>query len=390
MDIWYDDTVRRLNADGRGKHLGAFSTTDKILTIMSSGLYMLNGFDLTTHFDEDMIQIMKYDEDSLWTAIYLDGELDKYYIKRFRIEISDKKVNFLSEHPKSKLHTITDELFPRFNLKLLPDAKGKKREDEMVEAEGFIDEKSVKAKGKRISNFDVKSIVMLEPLPLEEDDDVDIEENEIDTNDGFTEEELNARNTVVKAVVVEDIEDELDEENYAEEEEFFDKPTHKNVKVSKTNLIQKVEIIEEEVIGFEDVETEDSVELENEVERSNPESEVEVIETIIKPKTVIKAHSKLEKSKSSEEKFKDVFIEKNTYKPENQVVEKKLEAIEIEQLPLDKIEQLPLDIMEEKVQEEKKAKEKAPAKAKAKKTDTKIIRTSLDSDEPLQFELSFD
>jgi len=166
-DIWYDDTVRRLNGQERGRHLGAFGAEDKILTIMQSGHYRLNGFGLSTHFDEDMIRIEKFDTERVWTAVYYDGDSKYYYIKRFKFDATERKTLFITEHAKSKLISITEDFLPRIELIFDPKKAPKNKEAELVEAESFIDEKSVKAKGKRLSNYALKKINMLEPAPYE-------------------------------------------------------------------------------------------------------------------------------------------------------------------------------------------------------------------------------
>jgi topoisomerase-4 subunit A len=52
--IWFDDTVRRLNADGRGTLLGSFKGDDKILTINQNGEATLVTFDLLNRFDDEI------------------------------------------------------------------------------------------------------------------------------------------------------------------------------------------------------------------------------------------------------------------------------------------------------------------------------------------------
>ena len=91
-DIWFDDTVRRLNADKRGQYLGAFEGDDKILQIFSNGEFKISGFDLNTHFDDDMVDIRKFDLDEIFSVIYIEGETQKMYLKRFTIE-ADTKLN---------------------------------------------------------------------------------------------------------------------------------------------------------------------------------------------------------------------------------------------------------------------------------------------------------
>ncbi len=173
-DIWYDDTVRRLNSQERGRHLGAFAAEDKILTIMQSGHYRLSGYDLSTHFDEDMIRAEKFEPNRVWTAVYFDGDSKFYYIKRFKFDSSERKNLFISDHSKSKLISITEDYLPRIEL-IFDSKKGaKSRKPEIVEAETFIDEKSVKAKGKRLSSFALKKINMLEAAPYDEEIEEDV------------------------------------------------------------------------------------------------------------------------------------------------------------------------------------------------------------------------
>ncbi|MCS5662675.1 MAG: DNA gyrase/topoisomerase IV subunit A, partial [Flavobacteriales bacterium] len=95
--IWFDDTVQRLNIDGRGELLGEFAGDDKILVVSQSGEYQLLGFDLSTHFPEDMVVLEKFDPKKPVSAIYWDGSKSKYYVKRFLVEASDKKVSFISD-----------------------------------------------------------------------------------------------------------------------------------------------------------------------------------------------------------------------------------------------------------------------------------------------------
>lgn len=167
-DIWYDDIVKRLNTDERGKYLGAFKGDDKILTIMKSGTYKLISFDLTTHFDEDLIIIEKFDARTIFSVIYFEGDVEKTYLKRFQIEQGSngqKKVDFIGEHPKSKLIDISLDYLPILSIDFDAKANMKELESEKVNVEEFIGVKSYKAKGKRLSNFAIKKLKWLEPLP---------------------------------------------------------------------------------------------------------------------------------------------------------------------------------------------------------------------------------
>jgi len=167
MDIWYDESVKRLNAEGRGRHLGAFMGDDKILTIMQSGEYRLTGFDLTTHFDDDLIEIRKFDPSNIVSAVYLEGSLNLWYLKRFQVEATDKKTLFVGESAGSRLITLSMDERPLLQVVFDEKKNGKTIAVDVVNAEEFIGVKSYKAKGKRLSTWDIKEVNWLKPLPVE-------------------------------------------------------------------------------------------------------------------------------------------------------------------------------------------------------------------------------
>lgn len=170
IDIYFDDTVQRLNSDKRGTFLGSFGPTDRILTITQSGHYKLTGFDLSTHFDEDMVLIEKFNQNKAVSAIYLDGESKTYFVKRFMIEPTDKKVLFISEAPGSRIEIVTTETTPVVDVKFSK-VKDKEVPDERIDLTQFIEIKGLKAKGNKLSYAKVKEINLLPPVevPIEED-----------------------------------------------------------------------------------------------------------------------------------------------------------------------------------------------------------------------------
>ncbi|MDR0437571.1 MAG: DNA gyrase/topoisomerase IV subunit A, partial [Bacteroidales bacterium] len=169
--LWFDESIKRLNADERGQYLGEFKAQDKILELTQDGYYRLVNFDLGTHFDEDLIHIEKLNPKKPITAVYFDGEIQRFYLKRFMVEETDKKTLFIDEHPESYLLTISADWRPMLELEF--DKKANKRdiEDEIVDCTEFISEKSHKAKGKRLSNYVIKSVNWLEPQPHENETD---------------------------------------------------------------------------------------------------------------------------------------------------------------------------------------------------------------------------
>lgn len=164
-DIWYDDSIRRLNTEGRGRLLGAFLADDKILTLMQSGHYRLFNFDLSNHFDEDLLLIEKFVPEKPLTAVYYNGEKKFYYLKRFQVEITDKKTEFIGDEPDSKLVLISADWLPRVQVVFDEKLNNRAIDDEEIEAAQFIEVKSHKAKGKRITTHAVKKIKLLEPIP---------------------------------------------------------------------------------------------------------------------------------------------------------------------------------------------------------------------------------
>ena len=165
-ELWYDESVQRLNAEERGIHLGAFEGDDKIMTVQRSGTIKLFNFDLSTHFDEDMMLIMKHDPRRIVSLIYFDGNTQTNYLKRFNVEAGEKVINILNEHKESRLVEISLDWLPRLELSF-EEKKGKKRDNVTIEVDSFIALKSYKAKGKRLSDHPVTSMVWLEPMPYE-------------------------------------------------------------------------------------------------------------------------------------------------------------------------------------------------------------------------------
>ena len=169
-DIWYDDTVNRLNTEERGKYLGAFIGDDKILTVYQSGEFKVVNYDISNHFDENLILIEKYDPERIFSVIYYDGKLKQKYIKRFHPEITNKKSLFIPESKDSKILNFCIDHFPVIKV-IFDESTNKKVLEETINIHEFIGIKSYKAKGKRISTFEIKSIKMLKPLPYEENED---------------------------------------------------------------------------------------------------------------------------------------------------------------------------------------------------------------------------
>ena len=164
--IWFDDAVFRLNVDARGTLLGEFSSDDKILVITKNGFFRITGFDLSNHFEENILIIERYRPGKVYSAIYWDAEQKFYYVKRFTIEESEKPQCFINEDTESKLISLTEVEYPRFEIHF--GGQHKARGSEIIEVAEFIGVKSYKAKGKRITSYSVDNIKEIEPVVKKE------------------------------------------------------------------------------------------------------------------------------------------------------------------------------------------------------------------------------
>ncbi|WP_411767683.1 DNA gyrase/topoisomerase IV subunit A [Winogradskyella sp. A3E31] len=165
--IWFDDTVQRLNVDGRGELIGEFRGEDRLLIINQSGIVKTITPELTTHFSRDMIVLEKWIPKKPISAIYFDGEKERYYVKRFLIENEGKEELFISDHPNSQLEVISTDWKPMAEVEFTKE-RGKDRKPNMeVNLEEFIAVKGITALGNQLTKEKVNQINVLDPLPYE-------------------------------------------------------------------------------------------------------------------------------------------------------------------------------------------------------------------------------
>ncbi|KOS05094.1 DNA topoisomerase IV [Flavobacterium akiainvivens] len=165
--IWFDDTVHRLNVDGRGELLGEFRPNDRLLIINQNGRVKTIVPELTTHFDEGMIVLEKWKPTKPISAIYYDGEKERYFIKRFVVESENKEETFITDHEKSQLEIVSTDYRPVAEV-IFAKVKGVQKETITVDLESFIAVKGIKALGNQLTADKVKQISLLESLPYEE------------------------------------------------------------------------------------------------------------------------------------------------------------------------------------------------------------------------------
>ena len=209
-EIWYDDSVKRLNVAKHGVLLGEFSGDDKIIQIYSNGEFRLSSFDLSTHFDDDMSMIMKFDNETIFTVIYKDGETGFLYIKRFMIDsdtVTNKRISFVGENENTQYIAVNMDVCPRLLLRFNDSPSGKQYENEIVAVDEYIGVKSYKAKGKRLSSKDVRDFEFVEPAEPPVKEDIEQESTENDADDNVINEsdntvEQNAENEVLDDDIV--------------------------------------------------------------------------------------------------------------------------------------------------------------------------------------------
>src|SRR6218665_564206 len=164
--IWFDDTVQKLNTDARGELLGEFRPSDKILVISSAGKLKVIIPELSTHFDEDMVVLEKWIPNKPISAIYYDGEKERYYLKRFLVETENKEKIFISEHANSQLEIVSTDYRPVAEL-VFTKVKGIQKENQVIDVEAFISVKGFKALGNQLTTDKLKQVNLLEPLVYE-------------------------------------------------------------------------------------------------------------------------------------------------------------------------------------------------------------------------------
>ncbi len=157
--LWYNEVVNRLNDEERGRLLGSFKGDDKVLAVYKSGIYKLYEPQVTIHFEDDVLLVEKFNPQQVASVIYFDGEKKQYQVKRFELEVNDKRNVFISEHPDSKMEFFSFGYKPVVSVVI--NKKGKAQEPETIDITEFIAVKGMKAVGNRLTSDGVDSITMI-------------------------------------------------------------------------------------------------------------------------------------------------------------------------------------------------------------------------------------
>lgn len=168
-EVWFDPDVLRLNYDGRGRSLGEFNSPDLVLVILDSGEYYTTSFDVANHYEDNILRIEKFDSSKEWTAVLYDADQKHDYIKRFTLESTVKRQSIIGANNRSRLLLLSDNSYPRFEVRF--GGNDNFRDPLIIDAEEFIAVKSFRAKGRRVSNYEIDTIVEIEPRQVEERED---------------------------------------------------------------------------------------------------------------------------------------------------------------------------------------------------------------------------
>ena len=177
--IWFDDTIQRLNVDGRGDLIGEFRGEDRLLVITQSGLIKTIVPEITTHFSDDMIVLEKWIPSKPISAIYYDGAKEKYFVKRFLIENESKEEVFISANASSALEIVSTDWRPMAELTFAKDRGKDRKPNQKINIAQFIDVKGISAQGNQLSRQKVNQIDLLEPLPFQAPEAIPADELEV-------------------------------------------------------------------------------------------------------------------------------------------------------------------------------------------------------------------
>jgi topoisomerase-4 subunit A len=182
-EIWYDDAVKRLNVEGRGRLLGEFLGEDKLMVITKRGTIKLINFELGTHFDDEMFILQKWDKNLPITAIYYEGEKKRYFMKRFEFDRFDKEESFISDSKGSFLLRIVLDYRPVIEVEFAKIRGKDKLGNRVINVEEYTSVKGYKALGRHLTDTKIKKIDIKEALPYVP---LEIEENDDDDNNQIT------------------------------------------------------------------------------------------------------------------------------------------------------------------------------------------------------------
>lgn len=156
--LWFDDKFGRLNAEEKGKYLGMFED-EKIIVIYNDGSYELTDTEITQRFEPEKIALVEqFNPEKTITAVYLDADKGQYNIKRFKIETTTLKTQFvfIKEGKDNRLEAVTTEQEP---ILVVQTGRGQQVRKAKFKVAKMVEVMGWKAVGAKLTDFN-KSIEM--------------------------------------------------------------------------------------------------------------------------------------------------------------------------------------------------------------------------------------
>jgi len=180
INVYFDSSVMRLNNEERGNLIGAFKEDDKIISIYKSGYYKITGYDFSIHFDDNLEIIEKFNPNKIITTIYFNKKENKYFLKRFKVENTERKMDFIPDDKNISILVVSIDYLPRVMIKYT-NKNSKDIQSEIILCSDFVEVMNIKARGKRLNFNNVKEITQIEPLPYEDEENQEETDNSNDT-----------------------------------------------------------------------------------------------------------------------------------------------------------------------------------------------------------------
>jgi len=150
--LWFDEKFGRLNTDGKGQYLGSFED-EKLILFYNDGSYELTDTEITQRFEPEKIRLIeKFDPEKVITAVYLDTDKQQYNIKRFKIETTTMKTQFLfiKEGAGNKLEAVTTDPEP---LLVVQTGRGQQIRKAKFKVAKMVDIMGWKAVGAKLTDY---------------------------------------------------------------------------------------------------------------------------------------------------------------------------------------------------------------------------------------------
>lgn len=165
--LWFDDKFGRLNTEGKGQYMGSFED-EKIIVFYNDGTYELTDTEITQRFEPEKIALIeRFDPEKIISAVYLDNDRQQYNIKRFKIETTTLKSQFLfiKEGAANRLEAITTDREP---ILVVQTGRGQQVRKAKFKVAKMVEVMGWKAVGAKLTDYSKTIEMAWEQKPKEE------------------------------------------------------------------------------------------------------------------------------------------------------------------------------------------------------------------------------